>query len=106
MIYATIKYETQAPVALITLNRPEKLNAWTPNMSTEMAHAVECANGDRSVGAIVVTGEGCGFAPGPISSTLSNRVSTATIPAPTRPKGKAGCPMGSIGSGWCAGQSR
>lgn len=64
MTYTTIKYETQAPVGLITLNRPERLNAWMPVMSEEMADAIERANRDKSIGAIVVTGEGRGFCAG------------------------------------------
>ncbi|SVC93446.1 uncharacterized protein METZ01_LOCUS346300, partial [marine metagenome] len=35
MMYKTIKYEKKDKVALITLNRPERLNAWTPLMSSE-----------------------------------------------------------------------
>ena len=51
-------------VALITLNRPDRLNAYTGKMSVELMDAVSTANEDRSVGAIVVTGAGRGFCAG------------------------------------------
>ena len=38
--YATITYERRDAVALVTLNRPERLNAWTPQMASEQAHAI------------------------------------------------------------------
>ena len=44
MEYEEIIYETKGTVALITLNRPDKLNAWTPRMCEEQAHAIEQAN--------------------------------------------------------------
>ena len=44
MTYAQITYETRGAVALVTLARPEKLNAWTPRMSTEQADAIARAN--------------------------------------------------------------
>ena len=59
-----IQYETGDGVARITLNRPEKLNAWTPQMAVEQADAIRCANDDRSVGAIVMTGAGRAFCAG------------------------------------------
>lgn len=62
--YQQIIYERRGRVALITLNRPEKLNAWTPIMETEFIDAVQRASADRSVGAIVVTGAGRGFCAG------------------------------------------
>ncbi len=64
MSYEQILYEQRGDVALITLNRPEKLNAWTPLMSLEMQQAIEAAGADRSVGAIVLTGAGRGFCAG------------------------------------------
>ena len=64
MEYSQILYETKGPVALITLNRPEKLNAWTPTMCEEQAQAIERANKDKSVGAIIMTGAGRGFCAG------------------------------------------
>jgi enoyl-CoA hydratase/carnithine racemase len=51
-------------VIRITLNRPERLNAWTPKMMAEMTAVITDANQDKSVGAIVVTGAGRGFCAG------------------------------------------
>ena len=64
MDYATITYERKNAVALITLNRPDRLNAWTPQMASEQAHAFRAANDDELVGAIVMTGAGRGFCAG------------------------------------------
>jgi enoyl-CoA hydratase/carnithine racemase len=62
--YETITYERRGPVALITLNRPDRLNAWTPRMASEQANAIRSANDDDDVGAIVMTGAGRGFCAG------------------------------------------
>jgi enoyl-CoA hydratase/carnithine racemase len=62
--YETIAYETRGDVALVTLNRPERLNAWTPAMGAEQADAIRRANDDPGVGAIVMTGAGRGFCAG------------------------------------------
>ena len=62
--YATITYERRDAVALVTLNRPERLNAWTPQMASEQADAIRSANDDEAVGAIVMTGAGRGFCAG------------------------------------------
>jgi enoyl-CoA hydratase/carnithine racemase len=62
--YEQITYETRGEIALITLNRPERLNAWTRRMSVELADAVTTANDDNSLGAIVFTGAGRGFCAG------------------------------------------
>ncbi len=62
--YSTITYERLDAVALITLNRPERLNAWTPQMASEQADAIGTANADDGVGAIVMTGAGRGFCGG------------------------------------------
>src|SRR5213078_4963012 len=64
MSYQTIEYETRGRVALITLNRPDRLNAWTPQMASEQAAAINAANDDPDVGAIVMTGAGRGFCAG------------------------------------------
>jgi enoyl-CoA hydratase/carnithine racemase len=62
--YRTIACERRGAVALITLNRPERLNAWTPQMASEQADAIRAANDDDGVGAIVMTGAGRGFCAG------------------------------------------
>jgi enoyl-CoA hydratase/carnithine racemase len=62
--YETITYERRDTVALITLNRPDRLNAWTPRMASEQADAIRTANDNEDVGAIVMTGAGRGFCAG------------------------------------------
>jgi len=64
MDYEQILCERRDDVMLLTLNRPEKLNAWTPRMTTELVDAIEAADGDPGIGAIVVTGAGRGFCAG------------------------------------------
>lgn len=59
-----ITIERRGAVELLTLNRPERLNAWTPTMSAELVDAIEAADADRDVGALVVTGAGRGFCAG------------------------------------------
>ncbi len=62
--YEQIIVEQVDAVLEITLNRPEKMNAWTPRMMGELTSAITAANDDVSVGAIVVTGAGRGFCAG------------------------------------------
>ena len=64
MSYQTIIYEARDAVALITLNRPERLNAWTYEMRGELLDALARSNEDTNVGAMVVTGAGRGFCAG------------------------------------------
>ena len=64
MHYQTITCERRGAVALITLNRPDRLNAWTPQMASEQADAIRAANEDGEVGAILMTGAGRGFCAG------------------------------------------
>lgn len=64
MQYETILTNVVDGVLTVTMNRPEKLNAWTPRMGIEMADAISAANDDNDVIAIVVTGAGRGFCAG------------------------------------------
>ena len=64
MSYETIRYEADGPILTITLNRPEKLNAYTAQMGAELADAVERADADDAIRALILTGEGRGFCAG------------------------------------------
>lgn len=64
MTFATITYEVQDDIGLITLNRPDRLNAWTYQMGAELRQALQNANADEAVTALVVTGAGRGFCAG------------------------------------------
>ncbi|MCP3380370.1 crotonase/enoyl-CoA hydratase family protein [Bradyrhizobium sp. CCGUVB4N] len=64
MAYETIKYELAEQILTITLNRPEKLNAWTLIMCRELIGAFDRADQDDDVRAIIVTGEGRAFCAG------------------------------------------
>jgi enoyl-CoA hydratase/carnithine racemase len=64
MSYEHITFEIDDPVAIITLNRPEQLNAWTQTMGNEVREAVGRAEADPHVVGIVLTGAGKGFCAG------------------------------------------
>src|SRR5258707_14103001 len=64
-------YQVADRVATITLNRPEKLNAWTAVMEGEVRAEMEEAEQDESVRVIVLTGSGRGFCAGADMSLLS-----------------------------------
>lgn len=51
-------------ILTLTLNRPERLNAWTPQMAGELIAAFERADADDEVRAVIVTGAGRGFCAG------------------------------------------
>ena len=66
------EYEVDSQgVAIIWLNRPHRMNAWTGRLHTEYRHLLERANSDTAVRAIVVTGRGRGFCVGGDSEALS-----------------------------------
>jgi enoyl-CoA hydratase/carnithine racemase len=60
----TIRLEHDGPVAVITLNRPERLNAYTAQMGVELFGSLHRLDGDDSVRAIVITGAGRAFCAG------------------------------------------
>ncbi len=63
-MYEHIKYEVEEPVATITLNRPDALNAITGRMQAELKHALAAAEADEKVVGIVLTGAGKMFCAG------------------------------------------
>lgn len=64
MNYETITYETEGPIAWVTLNRPEKLNAINQAMAAELMSATDRAQIDDDVKVIVLKGEGRAFSAG------------------------------------------
>ncbi len=56
--YADIRYQTWDGIAKLTINRPERRNAFRPETVTELMHALEEARNDQSIGVIILTGEG------------------------------------------------
>jgi enoyl-CoA hydratase/carnithine racemase len=66
------EYEVDAKgIAIIWLNRPQRMNAWTGRLHTEYRYLLQQANDDDAVRAIVVTGRGKGFCVGGDSQALS-----------------------------------
>jgi 2-(1,2-epoxy-1,2-dihydrophenyl)acetyl-CoA isomerase len=64
MSYEEILFEKEGPLATITLNRPEKLNAYTYRMGQEITRALTDAAKDRKIRVVIVTGAGRGFCAG------------------------------------------
>lgn len=60
----TIRYDVDGHVATITLDRPEKLNAFNTKMAEELQAVFDETDGDDNVRAVIVTGEGRGFCAG------------------------------------------
>src|SRR5271165_3907759 len=69
---AEIQYHILDRVATITLNRPDKLNAWTALMEQEVRQAMYAAEADDQVRVIVLTGAGRGFCAGADMALLNS----------------------------------
>ena len=94
MTYDTILTERRGEVLLLTLNRPEKLNAWTPHMAEELGDAMEGGNKDPDIGAMVMTGAGRGFCAGAdMEDTFSVRIEGGD-PGANTAEGQGGMPAG------------
>ncbi len=61
---AAVRYEVRGGVAVITFNRPQRLNSWGPDTAAGFYAATDRAEADPAVRAIVVTGTGRGFCAG------------------------------------------
>jgi enoyl-CoA hydratase/carnithine racemase len=64
MDFQEIRYEVADHLLTVTLDRPARLNAFTPRMAEELIEAFDRADADDDVRAIIVTGEGRGFCAG------------------------------------------
>ncbi len=85
--YATIRYELDGPVATITLARPEVLNAVGGGMKAELLDALDHADSDEAVRALIVTGEGRAFCSGADLSRGGDRFTETSADTALRPDG-------------------
>ena len=85
MTYEQILFEIQDNIGILTLNRPDRLNAWTYTMSAELTDAIESCNDNPDVGAMVITGAGRGFCAGAdIKDTFQARLDGEPAQRPKR----------------------
>jgi len=63
-MYQTIRYEKNGNIGIVTLNRPEALNALNSTLIAEMEQVISEVKKDTELGALIVTGEGRAFAAG------------------------------------------
>jgi enoyl-CoA hydratase/carnithine racemase len=91
-----VLYRVEDGVAVITLNRPERMNAWTGQLQLEYFDHLAEANGSPDVGAIVLTGAGRGFCPG---------ADMAGLEAAAGRQGESGRSGGGGGGGGGGGQA-
>jgi enoyl-CoA hydratase/carnithine racemase len=83
-LYEDIIYEVTDPVAVIRLNRPERLNAFRIQTMQEIRDAVQRAAADERVVGIVITGTGRGFCAGLDSADLQDAADPQTAPRSAR----------------------
>ena len=92
MAYEQIKYEIEDNILTITLNRPDKMNAFTHVMMNELIAAFDAADADDNVRVIIVTGAGRAFCAGADLSEGGATFDRAARPdrktAPLRPNGE------------------
>jgi len=90
------QYHVADRIATITLNRPDKLNAWTATMEHEVHSAMAAAESDENVRVIILTGAGRGFCAGADMSLLRTISEKGINPAQ---RAQAVQPAGGIGEG-------
>lgn len=77
MHYEQLLYDVRDGIATLTLNRPDKLNAWTHVLEREVRHALTAASADADVRVVVLTGAGRGFCAGADMTMLNTIVDKA-----------------------------
>ena len=98
MAYETLLYELDGPILTLTLNRPDKLNAYTATMGLELEDAFRRADADDAVRVIIVTGAGRGFCAGAdisagagaFDTKAEGSVAFGGNATPDRPRGSGG----------------
>lgn len=74
MNYETVRYEQRDSTVWLTLDRPERLNAYTPEMGEDLVAAFRATAADDSVAAVIVTGAGEAFCAGADRACLAGEV--------------------------------
>jgi enoyl-CoA hydratase/carnithine racemase len=64
MTYSTVRYDVSDNIATLTLHRPDRMNAFTPEMMRELVAIFDVIDADDAVRAVIVTGEGRAFCAG------------------------------------------
>lgn len=86
MPYETVLVERRGDIGIVTLNRPERMNAIDNTMSAEIGEAVTELNNDREVGAIVLTGAGRAFCSGADFTRFEDAIRMSEGQAVSRPR--------------------
>lgn len=94
--FREIRYEVRGSTAVVTLHRPERLNAFTPRMAHELMSAFDLSDADDEVRGVVVTGEGRAFCAG-ADLAMGGRTFDLTEVAAGGERGVAG--VGMVGEG-------
>ncbi|MDB5712436.1 MAG: enoyl-CoA hydratase [Sphingomonas bacterium] len=114
MAFETILVDVTGGILTITLNRPDRMNAFTTTMMHEMVAAFDQADGDDAVRAVIVTGSGGRSVPVPISARAA-RHSTIRVAPITSTAARRSAPMAASicriparatpAGGWCCASS-
>jgi enoyl-CoA hydratase/carnithine racemase len=88
--FETILYAVDDGIATITLNRPERLNAFTTGMMSDMIAAFDLTDADDAVKAVIVTGAGRGFCAGADLSGGADTFNRNARQEPAREEGRVG----------------
>lgn len=100
---STVLTEQHGDVLLLTMNRPDRLNAWTPRMGADLAAAIGEANRSPEIGAVVLTGAGRGFCAGAdFEDTFATRIA-GEDPGENTAGGQGGMPASVDWVHLCAG---
>ena len=94
MNFKTISIEQKNNIHTIYLNRPDRLNAWTPQMASEIRQSMDEATKDNNVKVIVITGTGRGFCAGADMDSLNS------IDADEREKEQQNSPYSAFDDDW------
>lgn len=78
-----VRYDVSGPVAVITLDRPDRLNSWTGRMHAEYRWALDRCDRDRAIRVIVVTGAGRAFCAGADDRALASHLERGSYDAGT-----------------------